>query len=91
MRVHHTTFDLITNPIPLEKYSSAVSPEGSRSHRWVHDVRRDLLTLTFKTVDVPIVGNKNEASLVVAVTAGQDSLVRPSTFSSYKIEVDYLF
>jgi hypothetical protein len=91
LQISSGAFDLATNSIPLEKYSSAVSPEGSRNHRWVHDVRRDLLTLTFKTVDIPVVGNKNETRLVMAVTAGRDSLVRPSSLASWRIEVDALF
>ncbi|OBT77426.1 hypothetical protein VF21_04245 [Pseudogymnoascus sp. 05NY08] len=60
--------------IPLDKYSSAVSREGSKSHRWVHDVRKDLLTLTFKPVDIPIDGGRIETHLFMAVTAGRDTL-----------------
>ncbi|KFZ07100.1 hypothetical protein V501_06776 [Pseudogymnoascus sp. VKM F-4519 (FW-2642)] len=60
--------------IPLDKYSSAVSREGSKSHRWVHDVRKDLLTLTFKPVDIPIDGGRIQTHLFMAVTAGRDTL-----------------
>lgn len=72
----------ISKSIPLEKYSSAVSREGSRSHRWVHDARRDLLTLTFKTVDIPTDGGRIDTRLFMAVTAGIDTLVGPSQFCS---------
>ncbi|KFY30842.1 hypothetical protein V493_01611 [Pseudogymnoascus sp. VKM F-4281 (FW-2241)] len=60
--------------IPLDKYSSAVSSEGSRSHRWVHDVRKDLLTLTFKPVDTLIDYGRSETHLLMTVTAGRDTL-----------------
>jgi len=69
-------FDLAASSIPLDKYSSAVSHEGSRNHRWIHDVRKDLLTLTFKTVDISISSQQNEMQLFMVVTAGMDSLVR---------------
>lgn len=76
--------------IPLDKYSSAVSREGSRSHRWVHDVRKDLLTLTFKPVDIPIDGSRIETRLFMAVTAGRDTLVSPLPLSSWEIGDDDL-
>lgn len=69
------TFDFDSSSTPLDKYSSAVSAEGSRNHRWVHDLRKELLTLTFKTVDIPIGDSKYEKRLFMAVTAGKDSLV----------------
>lgn len=76
--------------IPLDKYSSAVSREGSRSHRWVHDVRKDLLTLIFKPVDIPIDNGRIETRLFMAVTAGRDTLVSHSPLSSWEIGVDVL-
>ncbi|OBT69312.1 hypothetical protein VE03_01198 [Pseudogymnoascus sp. 23342-1-I1] len=60
--------------IPFDKYSSAVGREGAQRHRWVHDVRKDLLTVTFKPVDIPIDGGRNETHLFMAITAGRDTL-----------------
>ncbi|KFY15322.1 hypothetical protein V492_02075 [Pseudogymnoascus sp. VKM F-4246] len=60
--------------IPLEKYSCAVSHEESRSHRWVHDVRKDLLTVTFKPVEIPIDNGSIETHLIMTVTAGRETL-----------------
>lgn len=67
-------FDPDLAPIPLEKYSSAVSPEGSRNYRWVHDVRKEL-ALSFKTVDIPIVANQYEKRLLMTIDAGKGPLV----------------
>ncbi|ELR05627.1 hypothetical protein VC83_07649 [Pseudogymnoascus destructans] len=74
LRVFPGTSHPASKTIPLDKYSSAVSREGSKSHRWVHDVRKDLLTLTFKPVDIPIDGGRIETHLFLAVTAGRDTL-----------------
>jgi hypothetical protein len=76
--------------IPLDKYSSAVSREGSKSHRWLHDVRKDLLTLTFKPVDIPIDGGRIQTHLFMAVTAGRDTLVSLSSLSSWGMGADAL-
>jgi hypothetical protein len=69
------TVDLDLTSILLEKYSSAVSLEGSRNYRWVHDVRKEL-TLTFNTLDIPVAANQYEKRFIMAVTAGRESLVR---------------
>lgn len=75
------TLDVGPRATPLEKYSSAVSPEGSRNHRWIHDLRKELLTLTFKTVDIPINNHQYEERMFMAVAAGRDVLVRSLVFA----------
>jgi hypothetical protein len=73
---------LTSSTFPLEKYSAAVSPEGARSHRWTHDLRKHLLQLTFKTVELPLEGSQYEKRPLMVVSAGRETLVSiacPST------------
>lgn len=60
---------------PLDKYSSALSHEGAQKHHWAHDVRKDLLTLTFKPEDIRIDNGRVETHLFMTVAAGRDILV----------------
>lgn len=90
LRLFSGTFHPASKSIPLEKYSSAVSREGSRSHRWVHDTRKDLLTLVFKPVDISIDDGRTETRLFMTVTAGRDTLVSLSPLSPLEIGVDAL-
>lgn len=90
LRAFSGIFHPASKSISLEKYSSAVSREGSRSHRWVHDTRKDLLTLIFKPVDILIDDGRTETHLFMAVTAGRDTLVSLSPLSFLEIGVDTL-
>ncbi|KFX92914.1 hypothetical protein V490_05105 [Pseudogymnoascus sp. VKM F-3557] len=59
---------------PSPAASGYTHREDARSHRWVHDARRDSLTLTFKTVDIPTDGGRIDTRLFMAITAGTDTL-----------------
>jgi hypothetical protein len=61
--------------IPLEKFSSAVSPLGAASHHWVHDIRKDDLFLVFRPVRLPCGGDMFETRLMMTVSAGVEILV----------------
>ena len=64
-------------PIPLEKYSFALSNENVRHHVWHHNTRRDILLL--KVVREPSMGSSyGNIGLQVIIAAGTEPLVRVS-------------
>lgn len=65
-------------PIPLDKYSYALSNENVRHHIWSHDTRRELLQL--KVVrDGSSIGLE-DGGLQILVVAGNECLVRYTGF-----------
>ena len=61
-------------PIPLDKYSYALSNENVRHHIWSHDTRRELLQL--KVVRVGSRIGLEDGGLQILVVAGNECLVR---------------
>lgn len=64
-------------PIPIEKYSYALSNENVRHHVWRHDTRRELLLLKVVRVESNVGGSFGDTSLQIVVMAGTESLVCP--------------
>ena len=60
-------------PIPLDKYSYALSNENVRHHIWSHDTRRELLQL--KVVRAGSSIGVEDGGLQVLVVAGNECLV----------------
>jgi hypothetical protein len=65
--------DCIT--VALEKFSFAVSPTGTIIHQWVHESRRNGLSLDFRRTKLSHEDGRYEHSLVMSVSAGSGELL----------------
>lgn len=66
---------VVRGPIPLLKYSYALSNENVRHHVWHHDTRRDVLLFKVVRIESNVGGSFDDSSLQIVIAAGTEPLV----------------
>lgn len=62
-------------PVPLVKYSYAVSNENVRQHAWHHDTRREVLLFKVLRMESRVGGGFGDPGLQIIIAAGTEFLV----------------